>query len=688
MKKIVLLFIVFCFFVVGVSAQNVSVNDNKIGSEPWVRQMFMKNRTLPFSFKLDGKDSDEFLSTWKRSLKALPASIEGERHYDFEMVSPDKSLKLNCEIITFDDFSAAEWTLHFTNISGENTKQISNVNAANVYFTSKAKTPEWTLYTVEGTSANENDFQLKVLPLSDTTVSFRPNGGRSSSETAFPFYNLSQSGTAGVCIAIGWSGTWFSKFSATTLDKHISFFAGMEGVDLYLYPGESIRSPKVAIVQWEGNDRLDGNNTLRRFMLAHHSPRLGSGEASTPPLCLGFDFGDPWPCSEYESMTELLGRAIVERYRNFSIQPEVLWLDAGWYKGNNAPKSREEGRDWFNTAGTWECDTVRFPHGFRPLADDIHANGAKFMVWFEPERVYEGTKIFREHPEWLLAADGSRNLKGSLLFNLGNPEAREYLCKTIGDFIEENGIDYYRQDFNMAPAAYWANNDEAGRRGMTEIRHIEGLYAYWDYLLNRFPNMMIDNCASGGRRLDLETSSRAIPLWRTDCHYGEPTCQQSHEYGLSQFLPLHGTGVYTTDVYCTRSGLSSAYCWAGDIFSDRNPVPGIRKAVSTFKELRPYYLCDFYPLSGDSSTLGKNLWLAWQFHNPEDGSGIIQAFRRDEAPEETYNIILHGIDPQAEYEVFDYDDDSTTVMSGQVLGNLQINLPKQRSSKLLKYSKK
>ena len=81
---------------------------------------------------------------------------------------------------------------------------------------------------------------------------------------------------------------------------------------------------------------------------------------------------------------------------------------------------------------------------------------------------------------------------------------------------------------------------------MSEIRHIEGLYRFWDYLLARFPNMVIDNCASGGRRLDLETTSRSIPLWRTDYNYGEPNGYQNHTHSLNMFLPLNGTGTYTT----------------------------------------------------------------------------------------------------------------------------------------------
>jgi alpha-galactosidase len=127
------------------------------------------------------------------------------------------------------------------------------------------------------------------------------------------------------------------------------------------------------------------------------------------------------------------------------------------------------------------------------------------MVWFEPERVRPGTQIFNEHPGWLLKLQGNDNY----LFDLGNPEARLWLTNHISDIIKNEGIDYYRQNFNMYPYPYWNEYDKTGRIGIHEIRHIEGLYAFWDSLLIRFPNLLIDNCASGGRRIDLETTSRS-----------------------------------------------------------------------------------------------------------------------------------------------------------------------------------
>lgn len=681
MKKLFLLWLLMSFSIMPLVSRTLDVASGYSAANPekLVRNMFMKGLP-PFSFDLDGRSSDEFIGKWSRKLVTLPPKQENERRYDVIMTSPDKKLELRCEVVAYTDFLAVEWTLHFKNTSDENSPQISNVNAADMKLAAKG---DFTLYTAQGCHAIDRDFHLlKTEVKPDSVYRHVPLGGRPSSKTAFPFYNITAGNGGGVFFSLGWTGNWFAEFE-NKKPGELSVGSGMLKTDLFLYPGEEIRTPLVSVLFWKGDNRIDGNNEYRRFVLAHHSPRDSKGEMIQPPLCSGFDYGDPSPCGEYESLTEIFAKAVIDRHNRFDIMPEIFWLDAGWYQGNNAPQSNFEGRNWYNTVGSWVADTCRFPGGLKAIADEVHRNGAEFMVWFEPERVYDGSIIDKEHPEWLLKHEKSG---GHRIINLGNPEACDYLGKYIGDFMEENGIDHYRQDFNINPQAFWKENDPEGRTGITEIRYVEGLYRYLDYLRNRFPDMIIDNCSSGGRRFDVEMISRSMPLWRTDCHYGEPNCQQCHEYGLSQFLPLHGTGIYYADKYCSRSGLSSAYAWFGEVFNRTNSVPDMRHALATYKDLRHYFLCDFYPLSGDDDMTGNDKWIAWQFHDAKDGSGIVQAFRRAESPSAEYEISLRGLDPDKVYEVYDEDKDATLKLTGsQLSSSLLLTLPDPRSSALLRY---
>ena len=143
-------------------------------------------------------------------------------------------------------------------------------------------------------------------------------------------------------------------------------------------------------------------------------------------------------------------------------------MDAGWYPCDG---------QWPKT-GTWEPDPERFPRGLRAISDHALSQGVKTLVWFEPERVAQGTWLAENHPEWLL---------GGTLLNLGRTEARDWLTDHVDRVLREQGIDLYRQDFNMDPLSLLAQ----GRRSRPPGHHREpprqGYLAYWDELRRRHP---------------------------------------------------------------------------------------------------------------------------------------------------------------------------------------------------------
>ena len=125
-----------------------------------------------------------------------------------------------------------------------------------------------------------------------------------------------------------------------------------------------------------------------------------------------------------------------------------------------------------------------------------------------------GTFLAKEHPEWVISPAGD----GSGLFNLGIPAARRYMTDYLNAAIKAYKLSCLRIDYNIDPLEFWQFMDakDPDRAGMTEMRYVEGLYRMWDDILEANPHLFIDNCASGGRRIDLETMSRSIPLWRSD----------------------------------------------------------------------------------------------------------------------------------------------------------------------------
>jgi len=642
-----------------------------------MEQRFAKGTVPPFSFVYGGKKSDSFILNWQYKAEKISSSERNEEKYAYQYKDKATGLVVKCIVTYFTDFPAVEWALYFSNTSGKNTPLIEKAAVADHQF-SVSDPGTFILHHAGGSDAQRNDFQpIDEIMQAGKNIYMTPSGGRSSDGAAFPFFNIEMPGGQGIMAAVGWTGKWYADVLQNDAKK-VTLKSGIEKMQLTLYPNEEIRMPKICLLFWKGKDRMIGHNQFRQFILTHHSPKI-NGQFAEAPLSAGVKMGDSHPCTEYECVTDDYIITLVKTYRQYNIVPEVFWLDAGWYEGCSWDKER--GSWWFN-AGNWFPAKDRFPNGLRPVADAVHQSGAKFLLWFEPERVRPQTMIDREHPEWLIRLPG----RDDYLFNLGNKDARIWLTDYLTDFIKKEGIDYYRQDFNFDPYPYWIANDKPGRTGISEIKHIEGLYAFWDSLRVRFPNMLIDNCASGGRRIDLETTSRSVPLWRTDYLYGEPNGKQCHTYSLNFYLPVHGTGISIANDFEFRSGLSAGATGGWIMGRGLETVEVSRKYMKQFKELRPFFYGDYYPLTSTRNYTSNSVWLAYQLNRPRQKDGIIVAFRRIDNREKSIRIKLSGLDKDAEYELFYEDYEIRSRQKGsELMSGFDITIPIQPASLLIKY---
>jgi alpha-galactosidase len=355
---------------------------------------------------------------------------------------------------------------------------------------------------------------------------------------------------------------------------------------------------------------------------------------------------------------------MAKSYVNKQIPIDYIWIDAGWY-GDKTSTNPFDGL-WDKNVGNWNHNTTILPNGFKPISDLIHENGMKFLLWFEPERVVYGTPFSLEHPQWMLGQTGENK---NMLFNLGIPEARQWLTTFINGKINEYGIDCYRQDYNIEPINYWINNDEQNRYGITEIRYVEGLYQYWDSLRLDNPNLLIDNCASGGRRIDIETLKRSIPLWRSDyqCTNFPDAISEGGQFqysSLAYWVPLSGSGFpggLPKDEYDFRSHMGPSMVLP-KTFSD--PV-FLKKMVEQYKRARPLYYGDFYQLIEPNVFLSD--WLSYELYRADMGKGMVMAFRRENCEEAEQTVCLSGLVSDWTYEIEDIDTGEKLISTGKQL---------------------
>ena len=161
-----------------------------------------------------------------------------------------------------------------------------------------------------------------------------------------------------------------------------------------------------------------------------------------------------------------------------------------------------------------------------------------------------------------------------------------------------------------------------------------------------------------------------------------------HTYALNFFLPLHGTGTYNIDPYGYRSSMSSATVCNWVLTGQSVTVPGMQNYMQQFRELRPYYLEDYYPLTGLQDHTPDNVWLAYQLNRPSDDTGIVMAFRRKDNQQSEIEVKLRGLLPDATYEVTNADSGEVITATGaDLMQSLKLKLEQPYSSLLLRYKK-
>jgi alpha-galactosidase len=608
---------------------------------------------LPFSFVYDGKPLAEWLKSWQRTNRSRALDDQRTEH-TITLTDSKTGLEVRCVVIEYADFPTVEWTLYFKNTGSADTPILEKIQALDVQL-DRGDVGEFLLHHAAGSLADGNDYAPResLLP-AGTTKRVGAAGGRPTN-TDWSYFNLEWPPSQGLIVVVGWPGQWAAEF-VRDKGRGLHLSAGQELTRFKLLPGEEVRSPLIVLQFWQG-DWIRAQNVWRRWMMAHSMPKPG-GKLPPPQLVASSS-------RQYDEMikaNETNQIMFIDRYLEEGLKLDYWWMDAGWYQ--------HHGGGWPHV-GTWLVDSNRFPRGLRAVSDHAHKNGVKILVWFEPERVTADTWLTKNHPEWVFGG-----AKGGLL-NLGNDAARQWLTEHVDKLLTEQGIDLYRQDFNMDPLGHWRGADAPDRQGITEIKHVTGYLAYWDELRRRHPNMLIDSCASGGRRNDLETMRRAAPLWRSDYAY-EAIGHQCMTYGISLWLPFHGTGTVATrnapyygsghtpvEPYAFWSNVSPSLGCGFDMRVKELDYAALRRLVGQWRQVSGNYYGDFYPLT--SWSRDDTAWMAWQFDRPEAGAGMVQVFRRHNSFYESARFPLRGLKAEERYRVVNLDLGGAAELTGREL---------------------
>lgn len=188
-----------------------------------------------------------------------------------------------------------------------------------------------------------------------------------------------------------------------------------------------------------------------------------------------------------------------------AIGAEYIIIDAGWY----CPPDKYN--EWYVRAGDWQFDRDLYPGGGLEVADCIHEAGLKFGLWIEPERMGRDSQVAKDHPEWR----GTHFKRGKLgdIIDMSKPDAVEWVESEIARVIEENKVDLFRLDYNIGSAEIFCQDEDGV---CNTLSYYENVYAMYNRLRKRFPNVVFENCAGGGGRTDLGMMRNFNHTWVSD----------------------------------------------------------------------------------------------------------------------------------------------------------------------------
>lgn len=560
-------------------------------------------------------------------------------------------------ILEIEDFgsNARFQLLRFENRGKENSPVVSRVRSLDLTLPADG---EVVWESLKGDSCGSESFEpLEKTLAPGESLHIEPKFGRPSDTTGFPFFDLALDGKAAT-FGIGWSGQWTLELARTETELRVS--AGLAVAETYLYPGEAFRA--ASVLYQAGESVPQTRRAFRRLMFERFSPRTADGGSVTMPIAETnfdryFDKRPDW--ATVEGQKRCADAAVKCRM-------DTLWLDAAWFS------------DGFPVGVGNYSFAPGFPDGLSEVGEYAHSRGLRFIQWFEPERANCYSETFREHPDDVIVLASKNSV--NCLVDIGREEVRRRVTDILKKMIREHHLDVYRQDFNISPSGYWDTGDakHPGRRGMTEIRFVEGHYKMWDEIRSEFPDVLIDNCASGGRRIDVETCRRAVPLWRSDTGCSPVSADrrgdvwsQNHILALTRYLPYHANGCWSPEPYEVRSTFSGGVAMNYDVFSPEFDPEQVVPVVEECRRLREYWYGDFYPLTRPDNAL--DIWAAWQLSLGD--RGVIYGFRRDGCPDEAFEPHPEDIDPAARYEVTVTDErlrSETCVMNGGELLNVRL----------------
>jgi alpha-galactosidase len=538
--------------------------------------------------------------------------------------------------------------------------------------------PPWHIGSfVDARMTNEGDFRWR--PITEESIQLGSSEGKSGFGSPFFVIRSDETGEIVIC-HLAWSGNWAVELRMShdpeTAASRLTYSMGPHALSpmRMLEPGETLKTPAVHIGSLHGDLDLatqQMHTHLRRSVLLPPIPKRDN-----------LVIFNHWSYTGHE-LTERALRHEIDIAHD--VGAEIFVVDAGWYGEPNV--------HW-RKVGDWQPGG-RLPNGLHPIRDYARKKGLLFGLWMEPEIIAPGTNIHREHPDWLITRDG---VPSDNELDLSNAQAVQWMEQTITQLVEEYELDLFRIDYNtsMGEGGHTLRGDVI-ENGIW--RHNEAIYGIFDRLHSRFPQLILENCSSGGGRTDIGMLSRFHHTWVTDWQQAPRSTRIFN--GLSIALPPEyvdrNTGVgqdchRMADLdFQFRTVMFGHMTIMGLYPQGLTPNPlhlqRVRHHVDTYKtHIRPIHrssqMFHHTPELPGREPCG---WAVWELSSEDRLSSVIGVFRLAGETESSRKVHPRGLNRSRRYQLtFDNSGDHLEIDGRTIIeSGIEVRLSHPLTSELV-----
>ncbi|WP_296127330.1 alpha-galactosidase [uncultured Anaerococcus sp.] len=584
----------------------------------------------------------------KKTLNGLPATyVENADEADsLEITLYDKLIETKLKLLytIYNELPVITRSVNIENCGSDDIK-LNRIMSLNLDL------PDMDYEMLELTGAWARERHIKTRKLEQGIQSIYSMRGCSSANFN-PFIALKREGCTEykgeiIGFSLIYSGNFLAQVDVDTYDtSRVSLGINPHGFEWILKSDESFQTPEAVIV-YSGK----GINDMSQTFHSLYQKRLARGKYrdEVRPILV-----NNWEATYFDFDEEKL---ISFAEKSKSLGAELFVLDDGWFGNRNNSKSG---------LGDWHPNLEKIPSGIDGLSKKINKLGIKFGLWIEPEMVNKDSELYRNHPEWILQTP-NRNLsqgRNQYVLDFSNNEVVDYIYDTLKNLLEKSEVSYIKWDMNRSMSEVYSLAHKSEDQGKIMHKYILGLYDLYERLINDFPNILFESCASGGSRFDPGMLYYAPQAWTSD--NTDAIERLKIQYGSSIVYPISSMGshvsaapneqMYRNTPLDTRANVAyfGTFGYELDVTNlseDEEKI--IIEQIKFMKKYRDIFqFGKFYRLSSPFSSNETS----WMVVSEDKKLAIVGYYRVLQKVNQSFRRVkLLGLDPNLEYVISTYD---------------------------------